>query len=114
MRSFNNSSLVVRQFFALVVLAVYIEASSIPLAVKSNRDVRVVDVHSDDGREAPTVVDIGPVDQPVVLNWVSKSSSLKTTQRHLSAPGSLQKDSVTDEPQRLLQEILRPVVQVTS
>lgn len=93
-------------------MAVHIDASVIPLAVRSHRDVQVVDVHSDDGREAPTVVDIGPVDQPVVLNWVSQSSTLKTNQRHLSAPGSLQRDSVQDQPQVLVQQVLRPVVQV--
>ena len=93
------------------MLAVYVNASSLPLAVRSHRDVQVVEVHSDDGRNDATVVDIGPVDQPVLLNWVSQSSTLKTNQRHISAPGSLQKDSVEDKPQVLLQEILRPVVQ---
>ncbi|XP_054167889.1 signal recognition particle subunit SRP54-like [Oppia nitens] len=82
-----------------------------PLAVLSQRDIAEIPVQSQGGPIEPTVLDIQPVDLPVQMNWMSQSSTLDIAQRHFSRPGSVQQDQVMDEPHRMIQQVLRPIVQ---
>ena len=102
------------QLFQAIILAlffVHCSVAQIPAAIFSQRSVEEIPMQSSAGNYEPTAVDIGSVDMPVALNFLSRSSTLRTTQRHMSAPGSLQQSSVTDEPQRLMMDVMRPVMQ---
>lgn len=81
-------------------------------AILSSRAVQVVPVGSTGGIAAPTVVDVDSTEQPVVLNFLSRSSALSATQQHIGQAGSNQASHSVDEPHRLTHEVLRPVIQV--
>jgi len=80
-------------------------------AILSTRSVQVVPVASNYGTSAPTVVDIDSSEQPVVLNFNSRSSPLLTTQNHYGQAGSHQSTASQDEPHVLTHEVVRPVIQ---
>jgi len=64
--------------------------------------------------EAPVAqeVDVGPVEQPIKLNFQSKSSPLIVTQQHIPGePGQIQVTQSEDEAQQAVHNVHRPVVQ---
>ena len=80
-------------------------------AIQSHRSIELIPVHSSYGTSEPTVVDIDSSDQPVSLNFNSRSSPLHTTQNPHGQPGSHQDSHSVDEPHVLRHEVHRPVIQ---
>jgi hypothetical protein len=64
--------------------------------------------------EAPVVqdIDVPPQESPLRINFQSKSSPLAVTQQHIPAePGQVQVTQSEDEPQQVIHNVVRPVVQ---
>jgi hypothetical protein len=60
----------------------------------------------------PQVVDVPPTEQPVQLNFQSKSSPLIVSQTHIPGePGQVQVTQSEDEPHRLVHTVNKPVIQ---
>jgi len=60
----------------------------------------------------PQVVDVPPTEQPVQLNFHSKSSPLIVSQTHIPGePGQVQVTQSEDEPHRLVHTVTKPVIQ---
>jgi len=60
----------------------------------------------------PQIVDVPPSEQPVQLNFHSKSSPLIVSQHHIPGePGQVQVTSSEDEPQRVIHTVNKPVIQ---
>jgi len=60
----------------------------------------------------PQVIDVPPSEQPVQLNFYSKSSPLLVSQQHIAGePGEVQVTQSEDEPHRLVHQVTKPVIQ---
>ena len=94
-----------------VVLGSGIGGGRVNAAILSTRSVGVIPVASNYGTSAPTVVDIDSSEQPVVLNFISRSSPLAVNQNHIGQAGSKQATASIDEAQILSHEVTRPVIQ---
>lgn len=61
---------------------------------------------------SPAVLDVPPTEQPVHINFLSKSSPLLVSQAHIAGePGQVQFTESEDEPHRLIHQVTKPVVQ---
>jgi hypothetical protein len=64
--------------------------------------------------EAPVVqdIDVPPMESPIRINFQSRSSPLAVSQQHVPAePGQVQTTQSEDEPQKVVHNVVRPVVQ---
>ncbi|KAF7492689.1 hypothetical protein SSS_04834 [Sarcoptes scabiei] len=84
---------------------------SIDAAVKSKHSVNLYPVHSSHEPGKTPVVDINSGPLPLTLRFNSHSSQINAIQKHFSHPGQVQKSSAIDEPDLLIQNIKKPVIQ---
>lgn len=87
------------------------DSHSIDAAVKSKHSVSVFPVHSSSEPSKTPVVDINSVPLPLTLRFNSVSSKINAIQKHISHPGQVQKQNAVDEPDLLIQNIKKPVIQ---
>ena len=57
------------------------------------------------------VVDINSGPLPLTLRFNSHSTHINAIQKHFSSPGQVQKSAAVDEPDLLIQNIKKPVIQ---
>ena len=57
------------------------------------------------------VVDINSGPLPLTLRFNSHSSHINTIQKHYGSPGTVQKSHHVDEPDLLIQNIKKPIIQ---
>ena len=84
---------------------------SVDAAVKSKHSVSLYPVHSSHDPGKTPVVDINSGPLPLTLRFNSHSSHINAIQKHFSHPGQVQKQNAIDEPDLLIQNIKKPVIQ---
>lgn len=83
----------------------------IDAAVKSKHSVATYPVASSREVGKSPVVDINSGPLPLTLRFNSHSSQINAIQKHFGSPGTVQKSSSIDEPDLLIQNVKKPVIQ---
>jgi len=84
---------------------------SVNAAVKSQHSVSTFPVASTQDAGKTPVVDIVSNPLPLTLRFQSHSTQINAIQKHFGNPGQVQKSSSIDEPDLLIQNIKKPIIQ---
>lgn len=84
---------------------------SIDAAVKSKHSVATYPVPNNQAIPKNPVVDINSGPLPLTLRFNSFSSQINAIQKHFGSPGQVQKSASVDEPDLLIQNVKKPIIQ---
>ena len=88
------------------------QAGPLPAAIHSRRHYEVVPVPSHEEPAQLTQINVDPVENPVAIRFVSKSSPVLIDQVHIPGePGQVTETNSEDEPHRVVHTVSRPVIQ---
>lgn len=90
----------------------YGSSGPIEAAIKSRQSIRTIPVGSSrsGGGRSPTI-DINSGSNVITLRFNTVSSKINALQKHTGSGGSVKKSDFTDEPDLLIQNVQKPVVQ---
>ncbi|KAI2798882.1 hypothetical protein BLOT_012498 [Blomia tropicalis] len=84
---------------------------SVDAAVKSSHSVSTYPVQSSQMVAKNPVVDINSGPLPLTIRFNTHSSQINAQQKHFGSQGQVQKASAVDQPDLLIQNIKKPVIQ---
>lgn len=89
----------------------YESGHNVDVAIHSKHSVQTVPVASSKMAGKTPVIDINSDALPLTLRFNSQSSRINAIQKHLGHAGQVHKQNAVDEPDLLIQNIQKPVIQ---